>query len=357
MIRQALFALCLSLLTSAAVAQTATWPNFKEGDYTIKDFRFGSGETLPELRLHYRTLGTAKRTAAGEIINGVVLLHGTSGAGTSWLLPSLADELFAKGQPLDAAEHFIIIPDSIGVGGSSKPSDGLRAKFPHYRYADSIRAEHQLITEGLNVRHLRLVLGSSMGGMKTWMWGYTYPDLMDGLVPIASQPIQISGRNWILRRLRIEAIKNDPEYNGGNYTKNPSTYVYTLPLAGMNTENVVRIQEMAPTREKGDEMYYRLVEEAKKGDANNTVYGIEAVMDYDPSPHLEKIKAPLLAINFEDDEGNPPQLNVVEPAIKRIKNARHVLVPAGPESHGHYSHLRAKLWKAHLVEFMKTLPK
>jgi homoserine O-acetyltransferase/O-succinyltransferase len=357
MIRQALFALCLSLLTSAAVAQTATWPNFKEGDYTIKDFRFGSGETLPELRLHYRTLGTAKRNAAGEIINGVVLLHGTSGAGTSWLLPSLADELFAKGQPLDAAEHFIIIPDSIGVGGSSKPSDGLRAKFPHYRYADSIRAEHQLITEGLNVRHLRLVLGSSMGGMKTWMWGYTYPDLMDGLVPIASQPIQISGRNWILRRLRIEAIKNDPEYNNGNYTKNPSTYVYTLPLAGMNTENVVRIQEMAPTREKGDEMYYRLVEEAKKGDANNTVYGIEAVMDYDPSPHLEKIKAPLLAINFEDDEGNPPQLNVVEPAIKRIKNARHVLVPAGPESHGHYSHLRAKLWKAHLVEFMKTLPK
>ncbi len=357
MIRRALFALFLSLATSASVAQTTAWPNFKEGDYVIKDFRFGSGETLPELRMHYRTLGTAKRNAQGEIINGVVLLHGTSGAGTSWLLPSLADELYKAGQPLDAAEHFIIIPDSIGVGGSSKPSDGLRAKFPHYRYADSIRAEHQLITEGLNVRHLRLVLGSSMGGMKTWMWGYTYPDLMDGLVPIASQPIQISGRNWILRRLRIEAIKNDPEYNNGNYTKNPSTYVYTLPLAGMNTENVARIQEMAPTREKGDELYFKLVEEAKKGDANNTVYGIEAVMDYDPSPHLEKIKAPLLAINFEDDEGNPPQLNVVEPAIKRIKNARHVLVPAGPESHGHYSHLRAKLWKSHLVEFMKTLPR
>ena len=357
MICRALFAFLLSLATSAAVAQTTPWPNFKEGDYTIKDFRFGSGETLPELRLHYRTLGTAKRNAAGEIINGVVLLHGTSGSGNSWLLPSLADELFAKGQPLDAAEHFIIIPDAIGVGGSSKPSDGLRAKFPHYRYADTIKAEHQLITEGLKVSHLRLVLGSSMGGMQTWMWGYTYPDLMDGLVPIASQPIQISGRNWILRRLRIEAIKNDPEYNGGNYTKNPSTYVYTLPMAAMNTENVVRIQEMAPTREKGDEMYYRLVEEAKKGDANNTVYGIEAVMDYDPSPHLEKIKAPLLAINFEDDEGNPPQLNVVEPAIKRIKNARHVVIPAGPESHGHYSHLRAKLWKSHLIEFMKTLPK
>ena len=356
MIRHALLAVCLSLATSAAVAQTS-WPNFKEGDYILKDFRFGSGETLPELKMHYRTLGTAKRNAQGEIINGVVLLHGTSGSGNSWLLPSLADELFAKGQPVDAAEHFIIIPDSVGVGGSSKPSDGLRAKFPHYRYADSIRAEHQLITEGLNVRHLRLVLGSSMGGMKTWMWGEMYPDLMDGLVPIASQPIGISGRNWINRRIRIEAIKNDPEYNNGNYTKNPSTYIYTLPMAAMGTENVVRIQEMAPTREAGDEMYKKLVEEAKKGDANNTLWGIEAVMDYNPSKDLEKIKARLLAINFEDDEANPPQLNVVEPAIKRIKNARHVVIPAGPESHGHYSHLRAKLWKSHLVEFMKTLPK
>ena len=353
---RALFALCLSLVASAAVAQTS-WPNQQDGDYIIKDFRFGSGETLPELRLHYRTLGTAKRNAAGEIVNGVVLLHGTSGSGNSWLMPSLADELFAKGQPLDAAEHFIIIPDSIGVGGSSKPSDGLRAKFPHYRYRDIVQAEHRLVTEHLNVRHLRLVLGSSMGGMHTWMWGEMYPDLMDGLVPIASQPIGISGRNWMLRRVRIEAIKNDPEYNGGNYTKNPSTYIYTLPMAAMNTESVVRLQEMAPTREAGDAMYKRLVEEAKKGDANNTLYGIEAVMDYDPSKDLEKIKARLLAINFEDDEGNPPELNVLDPAIKRIPNARHVVIPAGPETHGHYSHLRAKLWKSHLAEFMKTLPK
>ena len=353
----ALFAVCLSLVASAAVAQTTTWPNQQEGDYVIKDFRFGSGETLAELRLHYRTLGTAKRNAAGEIVNGVVLLHGTSGSGSSWLLPSLADELYGKGQPLDAADHFIIIPDSIGVGGSSKPSDGLRAKFPHYRYVDIVQAEHRLVTEHLKVRHLRLVLGSSMGGMHTWMWGEMYPDLMDGLVPIASQPIGISGRNWMLRRVRIEAIKNDPEYNGGNYTKNPSTYIYTLPMAAMNTESVVRLQEMAPTREAGDEMYKKLVEEAKKGDANNTLYGIEAVMDYNPSKDLEKIKARLLAINFEDDEGNPPELNVLDPAIKRIPNARHVVIPAGPESHGHYTHLRAKVWKSHLVEFMKSLPK
>ena len=356
MIRRAFIAACLSLATSAAVAQTS-WPNFKEGDYILKDFRFGSGETLPELKMHYRTLGTAKRNAEGQITNGIVLLHGTSGSGNSWLQPSLADELFKAGQPLDAAEHFIIIPDSIGVGGSSKPSDGLRAKFPHYRYADIVRAEHQLVTDGLNVRHLRLVLGSSMGGMQTWMWGEMYPDLMDGLMPIASQPIGISGRNWIMRRIRIEAIKNDPEYKGGNYTKNPSTYVYTLPMAAMTTENVVRIQEMAPTREAGDEMYKKLVEEAKKGDANNTLYGIEAVMDYNPSKDLEKIKARLVAINFADDEANPPELGVLDPAIKRIKNARHVVIPAGPDSHGHYSHLRAKLWKSHLVELMKTLPK
>jgi homoserine O-acetyltransferase/O-succinyltransferase len=353
----ALFAVCLSFATSAAIAQTTTWPNQQDGDYVLKDFRFASGETLPELRLHYRTLGTAKRNAAGEIVNGVVLLHGTSGSGNSWLLPSLADELYAKGQPLDAAEHFIIIPDSIGVGGSSKPSDGLRAKFPHYRYNDIVRAEHQLVTEHLKVRHLRLVLGSSMGGMHTWMWGEMYPDLMDGLVPIASQPIGISGRNWMLRRVRIEAIKNDPEYNGGNYTKNPSTYVYTLPMAAMNTESVVRLQEMAPTREAGDEMYKKLVEEAKKGDANNTLYGIEAVMDYNPSKDLEKIKARLLAINFEDDEANPPELDVLDPAIKRIPNARHVVIKRGPDSHGHYTHLRAKVWKSHLAEFMKTLPK
>ena len=348
-------AVCLGL-AAPALGQTS-WPNQQEGDFVLRNFRFGDGATLPELRIHYLTFGTARKNAAGEIVNGVLLLHGTSGSSASWLTPSLANELFASGQPLDASQYFLIIPDGIGAGRSSKPSDGLRGAFPHYRYRDMVEAQYRLLTEGLGIRHLRLVLGTSMGGMQTWMWGEMYPDLMDGLVPIASQPIGISGRNWINRRIRIEAIKNDPEYNNGNYTKNPSTYIYTLPMAAMGTENVVRLQEMAPTREKGDEMYKKLVEEAKKGDANNTLWGIEAVMDYNPEPDLGKIKARLLAINFEDDEANPPQLNVVEPAIKRIKNARHVVIPAGPESHGHYSHLRAKLWKSHLVEFMKTLPK
>jgi len=338
----------------AAFGQTA-WPNQREADFVLKDFRFGSGETLPELRMHYITLGIARRNAAGEITNGVILLHGTSGSSSSWLARPLADELFGKGQPLDASAYFIILPDGIGAGGSSKPSDGLRGKFPRYRYRDMVEAHYRLVTEGLGIRHLRLVLGTSMGGMHTWMWGEMYPDAMDGLVPIASQPIGISGRNWINRRIRIEAIRNDPDWNGGNYEKNPSRYVYSLPLAAMTTESVVRLQEMAPTRDAGDALSRTLVEEARKGDANNQLYAIEAVMDYDPSRDLEKITARLLAINFADDEVNPPELHVLEPAVERIRYARHVVIPASRETHGHYSYLRAALWKSHLAAFMKEL--
>jgi homoserine O-acetyltransferase len=283
------------------------------------------------------------------------LLHGTSGSGADWLRPSLANELFGAGQPLDAAKYFIIMPDGIGRGGSSKPSDGLRAKFPHYRYHDIVTAEHRLVTEHLKVRHLRLVLGSSMGGMHSWMWGYMFPDLMDGVVPIASQPIQVSGKNWVQRRVAIEAIRNDPDWNGGNYTKNPSHYIYTVPYGFVQTENVVQIQNMAPTQAAADELYKKLVEAAKKRDANDVLWGIEAVMDYDPGPHLEKIKAKLLAINFGDDGTNAPELGTLEAGVKRIKNARYVIVPGTKETHGHFTHLRAAFWKTHLAEFMKQL--
>ncbi len=349
-----LFAALMLLTVPPAAAQTA-WPNLREGDFVIKDFRFASGEILPELKLHYRTLGTARRNDAGEIINGVVLLHGTSGSGADWLRPSLGDELFGTGQPLDASKYFIVLPDGIGRGGSSKPSDGLRAKFPHYRYHDIVAAEHKLVTEHLNVRHLRLVLGSSMGGMHSWMWGYLYPDLMDGVVPIASQPVQVSGKNWIQRRVAIEAIRNDPDWNGGNYTKNPSHYIYTVPYGFVQTENVVQIQNLAPTQAAADELYKKLVEDAKKRDANDVLWGIEAVMDYDPGPHLEKIKAKLLAINFGDDGTNAPELGTLEAGVKRIKNARYVIVPGTKETHGHFTHLRAAFWKSHLAEFMKEL--
>ena len=351
----AIIAAAVSLLTSHAMAQTS-WPNQRDANFTIRDFRFGNGETMPELRLHYITLGTAKRNAQGEITNGIVLLHGTSGSGQNWLLPTLAGELFGKGQPLDASENFIIIPDSIGVGGSSKPSDGLKGKFPHYRYHDIVEAEHRLVIEGLGIHHLRMVMGSSMGGMQTWMWGEMYPDLMDGLVPIASMPIQISGRNWINRRIRIEAIKHDPEYHDGNYEKNPTHWIYTSPSGAMSTESAWQIQQSAPTRDAGDAMYRKLVEDAAKNDANNTLYGIEAVMDYDPSKDLEKIKAHLMAINFADDEANPPDLHVLEPAVKRIAHAQYVLIPGSEKTHGHYTHLRAAIWKSHLADFMKQLP-
>jgi homoserine O-acetyltransferase len=350
----AVTALILCVSVSAALGQT-TWPNQREADVVLKDFRFGSGDTLPELRIHYMTLGTPKRNAAGDMTNAVLLLHGTSGTSRSWLLSTLADELFARRQPLDASEYFVIIPDGIGAGGSSKPSDGLRATFPQYRYRDMVEAQYRLVTEDLGIRHLRLVLGTSMGGMHTWMWGEMYPGFMDGLVPIASQPIAISGRNWLTRRIRIEAIRNDPEWNGGNYATNPSYYIYTLPLAALTTESASRLQEMAPTREAADAVYKTLVEEARTRDANDQLYAIESVMDYDPSKDLNKIRARLLAINFADDEINPPELGVVEPAIARIRNARHVIVPASRESHGHYSYQRAALWKSHLAVFMKEL--
>ena len=349
-----LFAAVLLAAVTPASAQTQ-WPNLREGDFLIKDFRFANGETIAELKLHYRTLGTEKRNAAGEIVNGVVLLHGTSGSGADWLRPSLADELFKAGQPLDASKYFIILPDAIGRAGSSKPSDGLRAKFPHYRYHDIVTAEHRLVTGHLKVAHLRLVMGSSMGGMQSWMWGYMFPDLMDGVVPIASQPIQVSGKNWYQRRVAIEAIKNDPDWNGGNYTKNPTRFAYTSVYGFVQTENPVQIQKLAPTQAAADDLYWRQVEQAKKRDANDTLWGIEAVMDYDPAPHLEKIKAKLFAINFGDDGTNAPELRTLEAGIARIKGAKYVIVPASNETHGHFTHLRAAFWKAHLAAFMKEV--
>jgi len=350
-----LIAVLLAALASSA-SSAADWPNQREGDVVFKDFRFASGETLPELKLHYLTLGTPTRDAAGKIVNAVLLLHGTSGTSKNWLQPTLADELFASGGPLDAGKYFIVIPDGIGRGGSSKPSDGLRTKFPHYRYVDMVIATHRLLTEQLGIAHLRLVLGTSMGGMHAWMWGEMYPDFMDALVPVASQPVAISGRNWMYRRIGIEAIRNDPDWNGGNYEKNPTHYVYSAPIAALMTESPVHFQQVAPSRAAMDELYAKMVERAKKLDANNQLYAIEAVMDYDPSKDLEKIKAKVLAINFADDEVNPPELGVVEPAIARIPGARFVLIPASEKTHGHYTYNLAATWKQHLVDFMKELP-
>jgi homoserine O-acetyltransferase/O-succinyltransferase len=346
----------LLLATMQPAFSEARWPDQRAGDVVLRDFRFGSGETLPELRLHYVTLGEIKRDEAGHAVNAVLLLHGTSGTSEAWLRPSLADELFAAGGPLDAEKYFIILPDGIGRGGSSKPSDGLRTKFPRYRYADMVRATYQLLTQHLGVDHVRLVMGTSMGGMQTWMWGEMYPDFMDGLVPIASQPTAISGRNWMFRRIAIEAIRNDPDWNGGNYEKNPTRWAYSAPAAALMVESTINLQKHAPSREAGDTLYRQLVERASKLDANNQLYATEAVMDYDPSKDLDKIKARLLAINSADDEINPPELGVVEPAIKRIKDARFVLIPGSDKTNGHFTYFLAALWKRHLAEFMNELP-
>jgi homoserine O-acetyltransferase len=340
---------------AAAPANQIRWPNYRESDFVIIDYVFRNGERLPELKLHYRTLGTAKRNAAGRIVNGVLLLQGNTGTGANWLRASLADELFAPGKPLDATEYFIIMPDAIGRGGSSKPSDGLKGKFPHYRYHDMVQSGYRLITEGLGVAHLRLIIGSSMGGMHAWMWAEMYPDLMDGVVPISCQPIQISGRNWIGRRSAAEAIRHDPEWNNGDYETNPTYYLWTAAANSLRTESATRIQELAPTRAAADALYEERLAQAGKGDANDSLWAIEAIMDYDPEPDLDKITAKVLLINAEEDEANPPELGTVERAMQRVRHGRYVLIPAGPKTHGHFTHFYAAVWKPYLVEFMKTL--
>jgi homoserine O-acetyltransferase len=329
-------------------------PNLKESDFILEDFRFASGQALPELRQHYLTLGAPRKNPAGETGNAVLLLHNTNGSAKTWLEPGLAGELFGEGQPLDAGRHFLIIPDCIGFGRSSKPSDGLRARFPNYRLHDIVAAQHRLVTEGLGVGRLKLIVGLSLGGMLAWLFGGMVPDFMERLVAVACQPGPMSGRNWIQRRINVEAIRNDPAWRGGDYETQPTHWARVAPLSALFTQSAARIQERAPTREQGDAFYRELVERAMKGDANNRLFQIEATMDYDPTPLLGRIKARLLAINFADDAVNPPELGVVEPVVARIPGARCVLVPAGPQSHGHQNSTRAALWKEPLAEFLRA---
>jgi len=337
-----------------ATEAASKWPNYHEGDFILKDYRFASGEALPELKLHYRTIGVPQRNAAGKIVNGVLLLQGNTGTGDNWFRPTLADELFGPGQPLDARQYFIVMQDAIGRGGSSKPSDGLKGNFPHYRYRDMVDSGYRLIAEGLGIAHLRLVLGSSMGGMHCWLWAEAYPDLMDGVVSLSSQPVQISGRNWLGRRAAAEAIRHDPDWNGGFYDKQPRHYIYSA-AGNFGTESPTRIQELAPTLAAANALYEQRLAQAAKGDANDALWAIEAIQDYDPEPDLDKIKAKVLLINDAEDHANPPELGTVERAMKRVKHGRYVLIPAGPDTHGHFTHFYAAVWKKYLIEFMATL--
>jgi homoserine O-acetyltransferase len=327
----------------------------KEHIAQLKNFNFHNGQTLETLNLNYFTLGEPKFDSQQNIANAILLLHNTTGSAKEWLGQELGGELFLDGQIFDFKKYYLIMPDAIGFGRSSKPSDGLARKFPNYRYIDIVNAHHLLMTEILKISHLHLTLGLSMGGMLAWMLAGMYPDFCNFVVPIACQPGPISGRNWIQRRISMEAIKNDPDWNGGNYIQKPSRYVYTAPFGGLMVQSVVRLQELAPTREAADALYEKMVERARQGDANDRLYQLEASSDYDPTSLIPKIKARLLAINFEDDELNPPQLKTVENVVKHIPQARHVLINASSHTAGHYSSLKANLWKKELIDFLIPL--
>jgi homoserine O-acetyltransferase/O-succinyltransferase len=347
-----IFAFLLSIL-AASFGSAADYSGPSEGDYTIRDFKFASGETLPELRLHYRTLGKPETDRQGKTTNAVLIMHGTTGSGAQFIRPEFADELFGKDQPLDATKFFIILPDAIGHGKSSKPSDGMHAKFPRYGYIDMVEAQYRLLTEGLGVNHARLVMGTSMGGMHTWLWGELHPDFMDALMPLASLPTQISGRNRAWRRMTIDAIRNDPGWDGGEYKTQPPSLRITAEMLWFMSSNPILRQKEAPTLAKTDEVLDKFVDEhVKTGDANDVLYALEASRDYDPGPNLEKIRASLLAINFADDLINPPELEILEREIKRLPKGRAVVIPLSDKTRGHGSHTIAALWKDQLVRLL-----
>jgi homoserine O-acetyltransferase len=331
-------------------AQAADYPAPKQGDWTAKDFKFHTGETMPELRLHYTTVGEP----SGQ---PVLVLHGTGGSAASMLTPAFAGELFGPGQPLDASKYYIIIPDSIGHGKSTKPSDGMKTAFPKYDYEDMVDAQFRLIKEGLGVKHLRLVIGNSMGGMHTWIWGVKYPHLMDALVPMASQPTEMASRNWMLRRIMLETIRNDPDYNGGNYTAQPRMMKYAINAYGIaSAGGTLAYQTLAPTAAKADKMVDERLAAAITADANDFIYQWEASHDYNPSVGLEKIEAKLLAINSADDERNPPETGVTDAALKRVRDGKLYLIPASTETRGHLTTGNAKFYKQQVQELLQTAP-
>lgn len=344
-----LCALALGLCSLAAPAQNSA--SRQEGTWIVKDFRFHTGEVLPELKLHYTTLGNPANDA-------VLVLHGTTGSGAGLLNPAFGGELFGPGQPLDASKYFIILPDVVGHGKSSKPSDGLRASFPRYNYNDMVDGTYRLLTEHLKVRHLRLVIGNSMGGMETWIWAQRYPTFMDAALPMASLPNEMSSRNWIMRRLIIDSIRNDPAWNNGNYTQQPKSAQYASVMYNFATNGGnLALYKAAPTREKADALLEARLKAPFTADANDTLYQWDSSRDYNPSAGLEKITAHLLAINSADDERNPPETNQLQDAIKRVRNGRMVILPIGDSSLGHGTTGQAKNWKQHLAELLQTAPR
>jgi homoserine O-acetyltransferase len=353
-----MFILCAALLAvlGSAVPASAQYPAPVEADFVARDVRFESGETLPDVTLHYRTIGKPRPDADGVVRNAVLILHGTGGSGRGFLSEGYAGQLFGKGQPLDAEQYFIILPDNIGHGASTKPSDGLRMKFPKYGYTDMVRLQHRLVTEGLRLTRLRLVMGTSMGGMHAWVWGYLYPGFADGLVPLASNPVAIAGRNRIWRKALVDAIVTDPTWKDGNYTEPPRGMASAIGFLLMATSVPLQWQKQYPTKEAADRyLASQIASRMKSTDANDMIYHFRASEDYDPSPHLDKITAPLLAINSADDFVNPPELPMMRELIGKVKRGRFLLIPISDETRGHGTHSQPRIWSTELQKFLSEL--
>ena len=353
---RATFALAVLLVAAVAGAQPATYPSPVEGDFIARDFTFTSGDRLADVKIHYRTVGTPRKDADGVVRNGVLILHGTGGTGRGFLSDTYAGRLFGKGQPLDAEKYFIILPDNIGHGQSSKPSDGLRMKFPRYGYTDMVRLQHALVTEGLGLTTLQLVMGTSMGAMHAWNWGYLYPGFAAGLVPLASNPVEIGGRNRVWRKLLIDAIVTDPTWKNGDYTEQPRGLSSAIGFLLMATSVPLQWQKQFPTIAAADKwLADQIAARAKATDANDMLYYFRAIEDYNPAPHLSKITAPLLAINSADDFVNPPELPMMAEMIKQVKHGRFVLIPISAATRGHGTHSLPAIWGPELVKFIQQI--
>ena len=347
--------LCAGALAGAGAQAPSV--GVTERDFVLRDFRFASGETLPALTLHYRTLGHPRRDAAGVVRNAVLVLHGTTGSGAQFLGRPFAAELYGAGQPLDTSAYYVVLPDGIGHGQSSRPSEGMRARFPRYTYDDMVEAQHRLLVDGLGVTHLRLVMGTSMGGMHGWVWGERYPSFMDGIVPLASVPTAIVGRNRMLRRMLMDDIRTDPEWRGGEYATPPRGLRAALQILWLMTSAPLVQHRDAPTREAADSAITAWLDaRVRTTDANDMLYAFDASRDYDPEPGLHRITAPVLAINSADDLVNPPELGLMERLMPRVKSGRYVLLPITPQTRGHGTHTVAAVWKAPFAAFMTSLP-
>ncbi len=343
--------LALAFVLAALPAFAADYPAPKEGVWIVKDFKLHTGEVMPEVKLHYTTIGDASNPA-------IIVLHGTGGSARSQLTPNFAGNLFGKGQPLDAEKYYIILPDAFGHGKSSKPSDGLKTKFPKYNYADMVDGQHRLLTEGLGVKHVRMIIGNSMGGMQVWIWGTKYPQYMDTLVPMAAQPTAMAARNWMLRRVMLESIRRDPEYANGDYTKQPGSLKLASVFYALATSNgTLNLQRQAPTNALADKVVDARLAAPMTADANDFLWQWGSSADYNPEPDLEKIEAPLLLINAADDERNPPETGLTEAAMKRVKNGKLYLIPASEQTAGHGTTGDARHYSKQLDELLKTAPK